>query len=169
MLESFSDGKAIITYLTWQCTLFTCKCPISYLYWAIIFNNGRIQSTYWTLTGKYVLTGRRFNTLSHRKTQNNKGLCHHHVLNTVSYNAIFCLWDTFTNFNYFSIRDSLRVERIFLSDKKDKGISCYILEYLAKVRSIPSLRMHDLLEILEHAFLYFLVWICSSIQIATWT
>ena len=56
------------------------------------------------------------------------------------------LWDTFTYFNYFSIRDSLWVERLFLSDKKD------IHEYLAKVRPISSLRMHDLLEILEHAF-----------------
>ena len=66
------------------------------------------------------------------------------------------IYGLYTYFNYFSIRDSLRVERIFLSDKKDKGISCYIHEHLAKVRSIPSFRMHDLLEILEHAFLYFL-------------
>ena len=53
---------------------------------------------------------------------------------------------------FFSIRDSLRVERLFLSDKKDKAISCYIHRYLSKVRSIPSLRMHELLKILEHAF-----------------
>ena len=64
------------------------------------------------------------------------------------------LCDTFTYFNYFSIWDFLRVQPLFLSDKKDKGISCYLHEYLAKVRSIPSPQMHDLLEILEHAFIY---------------
>ena len=30
--------------------------------------------------------------------------------------------------------------------------SCYTHEYLAKVKLIPSLRMHDLLEMLQHAF-----------------
>ena len=34
-------------------------------------------------------------------------------LYTGSYKAIFFLWDTFTYFNYFSIRDSLWVERFF--------------------------------------------------------
>ena len=36
--------------------------------------------------------------------------------------------------------------------KKTKEFSGYIHEYLAKVKSIPLLQMHDLLEILEHAF-----------------
>ena len=36
--------------------------------------------------------------------------------------------------------------------KKTEEISGYIHEDLAKVKSIPSLQMHDLLEILEHAF-----------------
>ena len=66
------------------------------------------------------------------------------------YKAITFLLDNFTYFNYFSIRDSLRVQR--LSNKKGKGISCQIHEYLANVRLILSLQMHDLLEILEHAF-----------------
>ena len=43
-------------------------------------------------------------------------------LYTVSYKAITLLRDTFTYFNYFSIQDSLRVQRLFLSDKKDRGI-----------------------------------------------
>ena len=71
----------------------------------------------------------------------------------VSYKAITLLRDTFTYFNYFSIQDFLRVQRLFLSDKKTEEFSGYKLhEYLAKVKSIPLLQMHDLLEILEHAF-----------------
>ena len=86
--------------------------------------------------------------------------CFFFNLNTVSYKAITLLRDTFTYFNYFSIQDSLRAQRLFLSDKKTEEFSGYKHEYLAKVRSIPLLQMHDLLEILEHAFLL-LVDFCS--------
>ena len=101
------------------------------------------------------------------------------------YKAIPFLWDTFTYFNYFSIRDSFRcvtvffciytrcttrrylscntllhILIIFLSEIpivysvffKTEGFSCYTHEYLAKAKSIPSLRMHDLLEILQYVF-----------------
>ena len=33
-------------------TLFTCKCPISWLYPSVIKNNSPVQVTYWILTGK---------------------------------------------------------------------------------------------------------------------
>ena len=39
--------------------------------------------------------------------------------------------------------------------KKTEGFSGCIREYLAKVKSIPLLQMHDLLEILEYAFSLF--------------
>ena len=86
-------------------------------------------------------------------------------LYTVSYKAITLLRDTFTYFNYVSIRDSLWVQHLFLSDKKTEEFSGYIHEYLAKVKSIPSLQMHDLLEILEHAFSLLVDF--SSIHITT--
>ena len=41
---------------------------------------------------------------------------------------------------------------VFFQIKKTMEYSCYTHEYLAKVKSIPSLRMHDLLEMLQHAF-----------------
>ena len=52
----------------------------------------------------------------------------------------------------FSFRDSMWVQHLFLHIKQTQECTCYIHEYLTKVKSFPSLRMHDLLEILEHAF-----------------
>ena len=36
--------------------------------------------------------------------------------------------------------------------KMREEYSCYTYEYLAKVKSFPSVRMHDLLEMLQHVF-----------------
>ena len=66
-------------------------------------------------------------------------------LYTVYYKATTFLQDTFTYFNFFSIRDSLRVQCLFLQIIKTA-------RNLLKVTWIPSLQMHDLLEILEHAY-----------------
>ena len=50
----------------------------------------------------------------------------------MSYKAIFFLRDTFTYFNYFSIRDSLWVERLFLSDKK-KTKECLVIYLYTRI------------------------------------
>ena len=60
--------------------------------------------------------------------------------------------DTFTYFNNVSIRIPCGYSIFSFQIKKTEEFSGNIHEYLAKVKSIPSLQMHDLLEILEHAF-----------------
>ena len=44
------------------------------------------------------------------------------------------------------------VSASFPSNKKTEEFTCYKHAYLTKAKSIPSLRMHDLLEIFDHAF-----------------
>ena len=72
---------------------------------------------------------------------------------TVYYKAIPFSGNTSTSMymylNYLSIVDSLRIRQL-LSDKKTEEFSCYTHEYLAKVKWIPSLRMHDLLKSCQH-------------------
>ena len=64
------------------------------------------------------------------------------------------LWDNITYFHWFSIRDSLRVHCLFLSDKKRQRNFLLIYMNISQKSGwfpIPSLRIHDLLKILEHA------------------
>ena len=73
-------------------------------------------------------------------------------LNTVSYKAITLLRDTLTYFNSFLSMIPCRYSVVSFQIKKTEEFSGYIHEYLAKVKSITLLQMHDLLEILEHTF-----------------
>ena len=41
---------------------------------------------------------------------------------------------------------------VFFQIKETEEYFCYTHEYLTKVKLFPSLRMHDLLEMLQHAF-----------------
>ena len=63
------------------------------------------------------------------------------------YKATTFMQGTFTHFNvfFFYIGDFLPVQRPFLQIKKTEEFASSKDEYLAKVQSIPSLRMNDLL------------------------
>ena len=90
--------------------------------------------------------------------------CFFYNLYTVSYKAITIIYIRCPTRRLLCCKILLHILIIFLfripceysvfsfQVKKTEEFSGYIHGYLAKVKSIPLLQMHDLLEILEHAF-----------------